>query len=65
VKIIIWEMVVVSCHSFDLGSAGFGVNPQYGAPQGYNPASLNANASTIGQGQFKNTTNFFSTIHVL
>ncbi|ODM92427.1 Pumilio 2 [Orchesella cincta] len=32
------------------GSGGFGVNPQYGAAQGYNPAATSLNASSIGPG---------------
>jgi len=38
-------------HYFDtVGTNGYGVNPQYGAAQGFNHAAASINASSLGPG---------------
>lgn len=46
-------MLVICKEKFfvTLGTNGYGVNPQYGAAQGFNHAAASINASSIGPGQ--------------
>lgn len=46
---LLFSLLYIQSH--ESGSGGFGVNPQYGTAQGYNPAAAaSLNASSIGPG---------------